>query len=242
MSDGNYPTRLRDALSGKSKSEGSAIDAAGFLSRDSKIIEALSKHYTDLFIYQARQRLDSIRFFFVGYAFLAAAVTNLATANKIEAAAALSFLGGIISILFLRLDYRNGQLVEITEKPLKGLQEFFSDLAGADDSWRMFARCDVQRRFFTNYGLLVSILYCVFWLTSFATATLLMHSLLKSSSWSDDASTATFMIAFLLLLLGLVCSLGRPDVDDKYSLPRLSASPSLPDESPAPTGDQPGTI
>ena len=84
-------------------------------------LELYHKHYTDLFIYQARQRIDSIRFFMLAVAVLASAIAALGASDF--AKTVLALVGGLVTLLFLRLDYRNSQIVDLDEKPLRELQK-----------------------------------------------------------------------------------------------------------------------
>lgn len=208
MSDTNYPDHLKKALGPGAGGELTADEFKSLLSKDAKIVEIISKHYTDLYIYQARQRLDSIRFFFVGYAVFATAVTGLAVADHKLAASILSGIAGIVSLIFLRLDYRNAQIVEIDEKPLMGLQKFIRDLVGADESWETFKRCD-QTSLLISYRSLAVCLYSVFWVTSFAASTALVY-LSASDAYPECALAIAILAGIVFLFMGIGGCLGRP--------------------------------
>jgi len=188
--------------------------------RDPKEFEAYSKHYTDLFIYQARQRLDAIRFFFVGFAVLANIMAD-GSRNPWER----MFIGvgaGIIALVFLRLDFRNAQIVEIDEKPLKALQEYAMRRTGGGDAWRTFERCDHERKRLTSYGHLVWLIYAIAWLGSFMVA---WRAFTQIAVIDDFAYRVTIhgLAGIMLLLVGILGSMFRPTTADNPT--GLSAFP-----------------
>ena len=180
--------------------------------KDPKEFEAYSKHYTDLFIYQARQRLDAIRFFFVGFAVLA----NI-MADSSQGPGTRMFIGlgaGLIALVFMRLDFRNAQIVEIDEKPLKALQDFAARRVDGGDAWRTFARCDAERRKFTSYGGLVWIIYSVAWAGSFLVA---WRGFIQLFPINDCICRLVShgSVALLLAGVGTVATLYRPKTEDE---------------------------
>lgn len=186
---------------------------------DPKEFEAYSKHYTDLFIYQARQRLDSIRFFFIGFAVFANVIFSGQISNK-WVVIVISLAAGIISIVFMRLDFRNAQIVEIDEKPLKDLQEFARSRVGGSNAWRTFERCDYERKRFTSYGELVSAIYVVAWVTTFGFAIYLLSAELQAEgikAW--QIIVAVFSV--ILFIFGYVATVVKPKVLDDFSLPQV---------------------
>lgn len=218
MANPNFPEHLR-ALLGEPADDRAKEPAATRLCRsDVKLLESLTKHYTDLFTYQARQRLDAIRFFFVGYALLATALVSLIESDHFEAAAAVAFFSGLVSLVFLRLDYRNAQIVEINEKPLKGIQAFLGELVGGGAGWETFERCDKSRQTFTTYGTLAPALFSLFWVASFLSTAYLVGEIVSKRGYSD--CTAVIFgggVAVLLLLIGGLTSSNAPVVTDDYS-------------------------
>lgn len=175
--------------------------------KDPKEFEAYSKHYTDLFIYQARQRLDAIRFFFVGIAVLANIMADSSKGHWERLF--VGFGAGVIAIIFMRLDFRNAQIVEIDEKPLKALQEYAMRRTGGGDAWRTFERCDHERQKFTSYGHLVWIIYAIAWVGSFCVA---WRAFTQIVIIHDDQCRLIVygLVGLLLLILGICGSSFKP--------------------------------
>ena len=192
---------------------------------DPKLLEVFYKHYTDLFMYQARQRLDAIRFFFVGYAVLANALVSVASYPW--AAFAISMISGIVSLIFLRLDYRNAQIVEIDEKPLKCLQSYTRTIIGSGEYWETFSRLDHKsgRQPLATYGTLVPALYGVFWASSFSTATFFLFRALNSMEENvqmDGPLLLTVIGAVVLLGIGLGATFWRRPAVTRMEFPQGS--------------------
>ena len=177
-----------------------------------KSIEPILKHYTELFVYQARQRLDAIRFFFVGYALLANGVIQLFEVENYLMGALLAVLSGAVSIIFLRLDYRNAEIVEIIERPLSDLQWFLARAGGGGNIWQTFEGCDSEKHRWTKYGRLAPALFILFWIGSFAaTGYLLALHLEKRVAW-EGAWIAGAATALGLLIFGVLGSSRKPRV------------------------------
>lgn len=83
------------------------------------------------FAFHARQRTTMFNFFTVFSGFVIAACVSLFTANEIGMLLAVSLLGSFITTIFIYLERRNEELVNLAEEILKTLERevLFKDLS-----------------------------------------------------------------------------------------------------------------
>ncbi|MFN6935539.1 MAG: hypothetical protein ACK4NZ_10360 [Tsuneonella sp.] len=178
---------------------------------DPKVLEACQKHYTDLFVYQARQRIDSIRFYLIAVAVGANAIVGAGTSNAAKSVIAL--IAGTITLIFLRLDYRNAQIVEIDEKPLRYLQKQTQLAFSVNDSWVTFGVAEERRGKLASYGDLIPLLYGVIWFSWFTACSFFAWRWSVSMGFPIIFPLA---LSFALLVFGLVATFAaRPGSADE---------------------------
>lgn len=78
-------------------------------------LKALLDHARSQFQYHAKQRLDSIRYYFIAYGIFATAYFNSFGAHRPIYTAVVALTAGGITAAFWVLDWRNAQMVEIDE-------------------------------------------------------------------------------------------------------------------------------
>jgi len=173
---------------------------------DVKELELYHKHFTDLFVYQARQRIDTIHFFMLAVAVAANAVVAAGASNF--AKAVIAFVAGLVTIVFLRLDFRNAQIVEIDEKPLRYLQALTRKRMQVSQEWVTFQVAEDNARSLASYGLLVPAMYIFVLLSWFVTSAYFAYR------WAEAINlhlAYPIVFACALLLLGIVATVyGKP--------------------------------
>lgn len=185
-----------------------------------KELDMYHKHYTDLFMYQARQRIDSVRYFLIGVAVLASVMIN--TRAEIWAQFSVAVLGGLGTIIFLRLDYRNAQIVELNAKPLRYLQRITRDRMGVSDAWVTFDVSQSERRAFASYGTLIPALYILIWLSWFCSAAIYFY---RAVDGSPCRVLLTIIISAILAVIGMFgLFAGKPQIGKAVEA-TTSASP-----------------
>ncbi len=170
-----------------------------------KELEMYHKHYTDLFMYQARQRIDSVRYFLIGVAILASVMVN--ENAEIWAQFWVAIVGGFGTIIFLRLDYRNAQIVEINARPLRYLQRITKDRMGVNDAWVTFDVSQSEKRFSTSYGVLIPALYIIIWLSWSSSALVYLDRAVETSPCE---LLLKLIVTSILATLGILGVLGKP--------------------------------
>jgi hypothetical protein len=86
------------------------------------LVRALLDHARGQFQYHAKQRLDSIRYYFIAYGVFAAAYFNSIGAKKPIYTVAVAVTAAFITVSFWILDFRNAQIVEINELAVAELE------------------------------------------------------------------------------------------------------------------------
>lgn len=173
---------------------------------DDKMIELHYKHYTDLFIYQARQRIDSIRFYLIAVAVASNVIVDSGSSNF--AKAVIATVAGLVTIIFLRLDYRNAQIVELDEKPLKYLQSITQSKMNASNEWVTFREAE-RKGFWVSYGTLVPILYSLIWISWFCAAVIFAFRWIESRDLPQFYAQIFCVLLIVVGLLGTFC--GKPE-------------------------------
>ncbi len=146
------------------------------ISDHAKYLEVILKHYTDLFIYHAAQRLSTFRYFLAAFSILVASFASLITrydSNQVPlqserfvlAAGVLSVAVFLLTITFARLDKRNEQIIHINELPIKAVQTWISvnlPVAGAShDQWNCLLRTDNLAKPVTTFSTLIPVVYFI---------------------------------------------------------------------------------
>jgi hypothetical protein len=90
------------------------------------------------------------------------------------ARSAMVLPGGLGTIIFLRLDYRNSQIVDINEKPLRYLESLTRNRMGFNGAWATFEKSHNARRQSTTYGALIPALYILIWISWFSSAVIFL--------------------------------------------------------------------
>lgn len=162
-----------------------------------KLIEVSQKHFTDLFVYQARQRLDSIRFYLLAAAVGANVIVGAGASNL--AKGVIAAIAGFITLIFLRLDYRNAQIVEVDEKPLRYLQELTRKRMSVSEEWVTFSSVEKGRSRLASYGSLVPALYGLIWAAWFTASVFFIYRWLGTGLISE---VLVFVYSFFLLSAG----------------------------------------
>ncbi|MBC8725009.1 hypothetical protein F6X37_26550 [Paraburkholderia sp. 31.1] len=92
-------------------------------------LKALLEHTRSQFQYHAKQRLDSIRYFFAAFGLVGALVAKMhieSDANSV-AVVLVTFTALLFTVSFWVLDFRNAQMVETDEDALKQIEEKVKD-------------------------------------------------------------------------------------------------------------------
>jgi hypothetical protein len=87
------------------------------------------------FDYHAKQRVSMFNFFLIASGLLATAYVNALKDGQNVLGAVVSFLGGLIALGFVVLDWRNATLVYLGENVLRRLEKgyLFVDFSGLDE-------------------------------------------------------------------------------------------------------------
>lgn len=147
--------------------------------KDQITIKDALDHARNLFIYNAGQRLNTIRYFFVAYSIMSVAYIQVyrtcADLGKCNAAIgidihltlfALSFLGAIIALVFFALDIRNSNLVWIEEQAMNEAEQVIAYALGMNsikitNEWRMKCQGFFKTQVF-QYKSIIPFTYSVF--------------------------------------------------------------------------------
>lgn len=129
-------------------------------------LKALLEHSRTQFQYHAKQRIDSIRYFFIAYGLFANAYLGVISrvpgdqnSNSISVylAMALGFTAVLISLGFWGLDYRNAQIIHHAEAATRELESSVASHYGIS-KFRMIERWEYPEQF-RRYSNIMNILY-----------------------------------------------------------------------------------
>lgn len=95
--------------------------------------QAALSHAWEHFSYHANQRLVTFRFYLITVAIFFSGYLKFMSDNNTEIAMIVAILGFILSYIFLRLDFRNKDLVKVSEEALKIEEEKLSSKVGYDE-------------------------------------------------------------------------------------------------------------
>jgi hypothetical protein len=132
-------------------------------------LRALLDHARSQFQYHAKQRLDSIRYYFIAYGIFTAAYFNSTVVKRPAYTFLVAVTAAFITVAFWALDFRNAQMVEIDERSVIELEGAATKEYGLThyeamkecekpDQWRRYKY--VMRVVFT-YLLAVSLLAAI---------------------------------------------------------------------------------
>jgi len=176
-------------------------------------LEAARKHYSDLFIYQAKQRLDSIRFFLIAVAIAANGIVAAGPSNG--AKVIIAFIAGFVTLIFLRLDYRNAKILEVDEKPLSYIQQKSREHFGVSKEWITFDVVNHKNGFLSTYGALIPLLYSTIWFAFFSSSCFFFYRWLPTRNMSTDLVVPYAALIFSLGFLGTFICKPSPPSDVK---------------------------
>ena len=106
------------------------------------------------------QRQNYVNFFWLAVGLLSTAYVGALSGKLHYLAAAVSFIGVVISISFFSIDLRNRELIHAGERPLKDLQDRLADLLTLD-SLRILEAVEQPKYRWTRMGRIVRTMHLV---------------------------------------------------------------------------------
>jgi len=141
-------------------------------------VKTLLEHTRSQFQYHAKQRLDSIRYFFAGLGLVGALVVKMHTDSdpNLVAVILVTFTALLYTACFWALDFRNAQMVETDEEALKEIEKIVGEKFGLDDfeATRLNEKDEQWRRYKVVMRVMFGYLFLVLCLSLFLDAARLL--------------------------------------------------------------------
>jgi hypothetical protein len=134
---------------------------------EADILSTAMGHAWSWFEVHTVQRQNYVNFFLLAIGLLSAAYVGAMSGKLNYLAAAVSFIGVVISASFFSIDLRNRELIHAGERPLKELQARFAEMLGLD-SLRILETVELPKYRWTRMGRIVRAMHILIMLAFIA--------------------------------------------------------------------------